>query len=206
MYKRQEYIIDGARLAKENGLFTNIVTNGSMSCEALDVLGPFLDVYRVDIKGFSEDTYFRIARLKNYREILDTVIVAKHKWRMHVEVVTNVIPGLNDDAGELASLARWIADNLDCNTPWHITRFYPAYKLSDSKPTAIAFLESVREKALSAGLRFVYLGNVYLHQAENTWCPGCGALLIERRGIWFKRSNIVSGRCPECGAKIPVVC
>lgn len=196
-----EYTLEAARLAKERGLRTNYVTNGFISQEALATLAPYLDVYRMDMKGFSEETYEAIARIKEFRGILEVAIQAKG-YGMHVEVVTNVIPGLNDDERELRGIASWILDNLGCDTPWHVTRFHPHLRLSHLMPTPVSALERAREIGLQSGLRYVYLGNVPGHRWENTYCPGCKELLIERYVFDILQNRILQGRCPGCGTQI----
>lgn len=155
-----EYTIDGAKLAKEKGLYTVYVTNGYITPEGLDLIGPYLDAYRVDIKGFSRETYKKIAGITKYEGIIDTAKRAKEKWSMHIECVTNVTPGINDNLAELKNLASWIADSLGKDTPWHITRFYPNHKLTDLATTPIPYLEKIKDMALSQDLKYVYLGNV----------------------------------------------
>jgi pyruvate formate lyase activating enzyme len=200
-----EYVIDGAVAARHRGLCTNVVTNGSLTVEALDLLAPHLDVYRVDIKGFSDETYRRLTGRGCLGGVLDGARRAKHHWGMHVEVVTNIIPGISDDVEELTALAAWIRDELDPDTPWHLTRFFPAHRLSDTPATPVALLEQVRSAGLEQGLTFVYLGNVPGHPAENTWCPECGELLIERAGLQVGAYRLHDGCCPACGESIPGV-
>ena len=197
-----EYILDTARLAKLEGLYTNIVTNGSLSLEALDTLGPYLDVYRLDIKGFSQEAYRKIAHFSAWEGILTVASRAKHHWKMHVEVVTNVIPGYNDDLEQLGRLAAWIKAELGAETPWHITRFSPRWHLSHLRSTPVRTLERARQKAVSEGLEFVYLGNVRDHLARHTYCPGCGKRVIERNEWEQVVCDLRSGRCPECGTRI----
>lgn len=197
-----EYTLDSARLARERGLLTNYVTNGFATVEALDLLGPVLDSFRVDIKGFSRTTYRRIAHIAQFEGILEVTARAKHHWRMHVEVVTNVIPTYNDSPQELRGIAQWIASDLGPDTPWHVTQFVPHLRLSHLPPTPVETLERARKIGLEAGLRYVYLGNVWGHAAENTRCHSCGALLIERRGFAVIENRLRAGRCPQCDAQI----
>ncbi len=198
-----EYTLDGARLARAEGLLTNYVTNGSLTRGALDEIGPFLDAYRVDVKGFSEETYRRVANFPAFRGILEVAERAKSKWGMHVECVTNVIPTVNDSAAELAGIANWIATVLGPDTPWHVTRFVPHGDLSHLPRTPVATLERAREIGLEAGLRFVYIGNVFGHPAENTCCPECSRLLIERSAPGPPRIDLDGGACPGCGCVLP---
>lgn len=197
-----EYTLDGARLAKENGLFTNYVTNGFITEEALDMIGPYLDVFRVDIKGLSKETYHKIAHIRDFQGILKVVEHARHKWGMHMEVVTNVTPGLNDSEGELKGIATWIRDSLGRDTPWHVTRFYPHLHLCHLPPTPIPKLERAREIGLEAGLHYVYIGNVPGHPGENTYCPNCGRLLIERFVYEVTLHGIEGDKCEGCGYRL----
>jgi pyruvate formate lyase activating enzyme len=121
---------------------------------------------------------------------------------MHVECVTNIIPGMNDDEQELNEMANWIKRELGPETPWHITRFYPFFKLQNIPYTPLVKLERIRTIGLHAGLRYVYLGNVAGHPGENTFCYQCNALLIERRGFRISQFNIREGKCPKCNTEI----
>lgn len=197
-----EYTLEGARLARGQGLFTNYVTNGFMTEEALDTIGPYLDVFRVDIKGFSRETYHRVAHIKDFMGILRVTERARHRWGMHVEVVTNVTPGFNDSEEELKGIAVWIRGSLGRDTPWHVTRFYPHLHLSHLPPTPIQKLERAREIGLEAGLDYVYIGNVPGHPGENTYCSGCGRLLIERFVYEVTLHEMERGKCLGCGYQL----
>jgi pyruvate formate lyase activating enzyme len=197
-----EYTLEGARQAKARGLYANYVTNGYITEEAFDLLAPHLDVYRVDIKGFYPETYQRVANISDPQGIRRMCERARER-SIHLELVTNVIPGYNDDEGELTAIAHWIRERLGADAPWHLTRFYPQSELSHLRPTPIPALERARRLALDVGLHYVYLGNVPGHPAENTCCAGCGALLIGRDVFEIRANRIREGRCPYCGAAIP---
>lgn len=197
-----EYTLDGARLAKHEGLYTNYVTNGFITPEALDMIGPYLDVFRVDIKAFSQEAYQRIAGISDFTGILGITQRAKAKWDMHIEVVTNITPTFSDDEGQLRSIARWIKENLGEDTPWHVTRFHPYLKLSHLPPTPVSVLERARTIGMEEGLRYVYLGNVPGNPRENTYCPECSKLLIERHIFDILENNLISGKCSKCGTEI----
>jgi pyruvate formate lyase activating enzyme len=175
-----EYTARVNELAKKEGLFTNYVTNGYMTRSALDLVGPHLDVFRVDIKGFSQAFYSKIAGIDDFQPILENALRAKSRWDMHVEVVTNIIPGLNDSEADLGRLATWIASRLGKRTPWHVTRFMPYLELSDVACTPVATLERARQIGFDVGLLYVYIGNVPGHPGENTYCPKCGRVVIGR--------------------------
>jgi pyruvate formate lyase activating enzyme len=197
-----EYTLDSARLAKENGLYTVYVTNGYMTLEALDMLGPYLDAWRVDVKGFTAEVYRKLARIPDWEGILETAEQARKKWNMHVEVITNVIPSVNDDDEQLRGIARWINDKLGDLTPWHVTRFYPQYQALDLPATPISTLEHALEIGKQAGLKFIYTGNVPGHDGENTYCYNCGRLIIQRSGYHTSISGLNGANCKYCGVDL----
>ena len=197
-----EYTLDSARLARQNNLYTAYVTNGYMTFEALDAIGPYLDAWRVDVKGFNDEFYRKIARISRWKGILETAERAKSKWNMHVEVITNIIPTMNDDDEQLSGIARWIHDNLGELTPWHITRFYPQYQAMDLPATPIATLEHAIEIGKEAGLKFIYTGNVPGHNGENTVCYNCGRLVVQRWGYSTKILGLEGSHCRFCGADL----
>ena len=199
-----DYTLDSAKLAKEHDLYTVYVTNGYITPEALDTIGPYLDAYRVDVKGFSDKFYRDLAKVSGWRGILEVVERAQQKWGMHVEVVTNVIPTMNDDEEQLEGIATWIRDKLGELTPWHVTRFYPQHQMLHLPPTPIATLEHAYAIGRGVGLRFVYTGNVPGHTNENTICYSCGNLIIGRVGYHTDIVGLEDSRCRFCGADLNV--
>ena len=197
-----EYTLDCAKLAKQNQLYTVYVTNGYLSPEALDIIGPYLDAWRVDIKGFSDKLYQNLAKITNWRGILEVAQRAKRKWNMHVEVVTNIIPTMNDDDVQLGGIAGWIAKELGTETPWHVTRFHPNYLINDLPATPLATLEHAYERGRKAGLKFIYLGNVPGHFSETTVCFNCGQPVVERIGYQTNVCGLNDSRCKYCGAEL----
>jgi pyruvate formate lyase activating enzyme len=197
-----EYTLDSARLAKEKNLYTVYVTNGYLTPEALDAIGPFLDAWRVDIKGFSDSFYRRLAKVSHWRGILEVTKRAKEKWNMHVEVVTNIIPTMNDDEEQLEGIATWIREELGELTPWHVTRFYPQHKMNYLPPTPVATLEKAYNIGRRVGLRFVYVGNVPGHSGEETTCYSCGKSVVQRRGYSTTVVGLQDSRCKFCGADL----
>jgi pyruvate formate lyase activating enzyme len=175
-----EFTAGTSRLARDRGLYTSYVTNGYMTHEALDLIGPHLDVYRFDLKGFSTESYSRIAGILDYEVILENALRMKSRWKAHVEVVTNIVPGINDSDIELGRLATWIATRLGKRTPWHVTRFMPHSKLSGLPETPVETLEMARKIGFDVGLLYVYTGNVPGYPGENTYCPKCGRVVIGR--------------------------
>lgn len=183
------YALDCARLCRDEGLYTVYVTNGYASPEGLDLIGPYLDVYRVDIKSMDDRFYRELIKVPSPKGILDVAVRAKHKWGMHVECVTNIIPGWNDSEDNLTRTARWIAESLGEKTPWHVTRFFPYGELSDIPPTPPETLQAAVSIGKNHGLQFVYLGNMRTQTGENTYCPKCGNLAVERVG----HSTVIKG-------------
>ncbi|MES0328806.1 MAG: AmmeMemoRadiSam system radical SAM enzyme [Dehalococcoidales bacterium] len=199
-----EYTLDTAKLARQSNLYTVYVTNGYSTPEALDTIGPYLDAWRVDIKGFSDALYNKLARVSQWRGILEVAKRAREKWQMHVEVVTNIIPGLNDDDEQLGGIAGWIAAELGELTPWHVTRFYPHRLMAGIPPTPMATLEHAYDIGRKAGLKFIYLGNVPGHKSEATVCPACGGTVVERVGYQTSIAGLDTSRCRFCGAELNI--
>ena len=199
-----EYTLDSARQAHQSGLYTVYVTNGYMTPEALDTIGPYLDAWRVDVTGYSDKLYRGLAKVKHWRGILETAERAKDRWDMHIEVVTNIIPSLNDDDEQLTGIAGWIKEKLGELTPWHVTRFHPHRGLLHIPPTPVATLERAYKIGREAGLRFVYTGNVPGHKYENTVCYKCGNMAIERVGYDIKVTGVRGSSCARCGADLNI--
>ncbi len=192
-----EYVLETARLAGEAGLANVLVTNGYQTPEALDLLGPHIAAANVDLKSFDDRFYRRIcgARLA---PIL-TSLVGMRERGIWVEVTTLLIPGLNDDPALLDALARWIVAELGPETPWHVSRFFPTFRLTDLDPTPTATIERAVEIGRAAGLCHVYSGNVG-DGDEDTRCPGCAETLIRRRGFSARpAAALVGGSCWTCG-------
>jgi pyruvate formate lyase activating enzyme len=159
----------------------------------------------VDVKGFTKDFYRKVCKIIDFSPVLKSAERALKKWNMHVEVVTNVIPTLNDDDSQLTNIARWIKDVLGENTPWHVTRFVPYLDFSHLPPTPVKTLERAREIGLSAGLNFVYIGNVPGHPGEDTYCYNCKKLVISRTGYTIKTYDVTGGKCAFCGASLNII-
>ena len=197
-----EYTFDSAKLAKENNLYTVYVTNGFLTPEALDTIGPYLDAWRVDIKGFTDAFYRDLARISRWRGILEVAKRAKDKWNMHVEVVTNIIPTMNDDDYQLEGIAHWIRDELGELTPWHVTRFHPQHHMMHLPPTPVSTIEHAYDIGKKAGLKFVYAGNVPGHKTESTTCYSCGKTVVNRFGYQTEVVGLDGSRCRFCGAEL----
>jgi len=195
-----EFAYETAKLAQAEGLKNAFVTNGYMTDEALEMIHPYLDAANVDLKAFNERYYRDVcgAKLSNVVETLKQMT----SRGIFVEVTTLIVPGLNDDSGELEELAQFLVTDLGPETPWHISRFHPTYKLTDRPPTPLATLLTVRDIGLKAGLRYVYTGNVPGEDGENTLCYNCGRIVIERWGFQIRSTALEEGRCRYCQATI----
>jgi pyruvate formate lyase activating enzyme len=194
-----EYVRDTAALAHENGLYTVMVTNGYITEGGLDYLAGSIDVWRVDVKGITDEAYRRLCHVPSVRPVLDAAERAKRVHGMHVEVVTNVVPGINDDEDQLSGIAAWIVDRLGVDTPWHITRFFPYLEFADTPATPLETLRRARSIGRDAGLHHVYLGNVSEPGGEDTVCPGCGVTLVKRDGFAVTEDLSAGDTCPACG-------
>jgi pyruvate formate lyase activating enzyme len=192
------------RLAKAEGLVCSYVSNGNGTEEALEYLRPWVRLYKVDLKGFRDRPY---RDLGGTLERVTWTIRALHEKGTWVEVVTLVVPGFNDSPEELRDAARFLA-SVSPDVPWHVTAFHPDYRMGDRPPTSVRSLLRAAEIGLEEGLRFVYAGNLpgAVRNLENTYCPGCGALLVERTGFHVRRNAIgPDGQCPSCRRAIPGV-
>jgi pyruvate formate lyase activating enzyme len=198
-----EYALDMGMLAKDRGLGTIYVTNGYITEEALRELAPMLGAFRVDIKAFTDEFYKKTCGA-HLQPVLDSAVLAR-ELGMHIETVTLIIPGLNDSMEEQEALIRWVAENLGPDTPMHFSAFHPDYQMTDRGATPLALLERIYRKAKELGIRYPYLGNVFHHEYENTFCPACGATLIERRGFSCRFEALDGSQCRNCGENIAIV-
>lgn len=195
-----EYAYDTAVLAKAAGLRNVFVTNGYITPEALAHIRPWLDAANIDLKGYSEKFYREVVHAM-LGEVLDSIVEYK-RLGIWIELTTLIIPHLNDSAAELEGIARFIADRVGVETPWHVSQFHPTYKLLGQPHTPVATVRRARQIGLDAGLRYVYEGNVPGEGGESTYCPGCCELLIRRYGFYIEDNRIRDGKCPSCGTII----
>jgi len=196
-----EYLIEVGRLARQAGLLSLVHSNGFINPGPLDDLCRAVDGANIDLKGFSQD-YYREVCDGDLEPVLETLKALRRK-NVHLEITNLVVPGKNDDPAAIREMSLWIKRELGPETPLHFLRFYPIYKLRNLPPTPVARLEAARAAALSAGLKYVYVGNVPGHEAENTFCPECKRRLIQRTGFMVGQVNLEGGRCRFCGASIP---
>jgi len=194
-----EYALDVARLAAEAGLKNIFVTNGYITPEALDAIAPFLHAANIDLKGFSEAFYHRVvgARLSEVLECIRDY----HRRGIWIELTTLVIPGENDDLAELEGIAAFIAHELGLDVPWHISRFFPQYKMTNHGATPPGTLDRAVEAGRRVGLRYVYEGNI-AGGREDTVCHACGRIVLRRSGFQVVEDNLRDGTCGQCGTRI----
>ncbi|HEX4633972.1 MAG TPA: AmmeMemoRadiSam system radical SAM enzyme [Gemmatimonadales bacterium] len=197
-----EWAVEVFRLARARGLRTAFISNGNATAEALDFLRPWTDCYKVDLKAMDAARYRELGGVLDH--VTETIGAAKARgfW---VEVVTLIVPGFNDDRPQLTRAAELIA-SVSPDIPWHVTAFHPDYRMTDPAATPTESLIEACEIGTAAGLRFVYAGNRpgAVGRWENTYCPDCGDLLIERRGYTIEVQRVgADGRCPSCARSIP---
>ncbi|MCF6290260.1 MAG: AmmeMemoRadiSam system radical SAM enzyme [Desulfobacterales bacterium] len=194
-----EFAYDVAVLARAAGLRNVFVSNGYTSPGASRKIAPYLDGNNIDLKAFS-DTFYKEVCGARLAPVLDTIVLMK-ELGVWVEVTTLVIPGWNDSDKELTAIAEFIR-GVDPRMPWHVSRFYPTYRMTDRGGTPVATLHRAREIGLAAGLEYVYVGNLPGDTGENTICPHCAEPVIERQGFGLRRARIRAGKCGLCGGSI----
>ncbi|HEX3033692.1 MAG TPA: AmmeMemoRadiSam system radical SAM enzyme [Thermodesulfobacteriota bacterium] len=196
-----EWAADVFRLAKEAGLKTAFISNGNATREVLEYLRPITDCYKVDLKSMQDKNYRKLGGL--LKTVLETIprLVEMGFW---VEIVTLIIPGFNDSDKELKEAAKFLA-SVSPNIPWHVTAFHKDYKMTDPDNTSPETLIRAAEVGYESGLRFVYAGNLpgWVKNYENTYCPNCHKLLVERYGYRILDYRITpEGKCPDCSSAI----
>jgi pyruvate formate lyase activating enzyme len=194
-----EFAQDTARLARTQGLRNNFVSNGFMTEVSAQALAEVIDADNIDLKSFKDEHYRKVCKAR-LQPVLDTIVRLKQSG-VWLEVTTLVIPGLNDSTEELTDIAQFIK-GVGADIPWHVSAFYPTYKMLDRPRTPVATLLKARDIGLAAGLRYVYTGNIPGKGGESTFCYACGELLIERIGFQIHRNALQDGKCPKCQAEI----
>ena len=197
-----ELAYDTGVKARKLGLSNTFVTNGFMTHEAIDEMCDFLDAANVDLKSFSEQFYreYCNGRLDGVLSSIEYL----HKKGIWVEITTLIIPGLNSSREEIREIAKFIK-SVSPSIPWHVSAFHPDYKMLQLSTTPIHLLEEAYRIGKEEGLEFIYCGNVPGHPMEKTRCPGCGMVLIERRGFYVSKNELKENKCPKCGRSIPVI-
>ena len=200
-----EWVLDVGRLARAAGLYVVMVTNGYVTPAGLDAFAEVTDVWRVDVKAFSEEPFLRLCKVRHPEAVREQAKRALHVHRMHVECVTNVVPTINDSEEELRAIAHWIASELGPQTPWHVTRFMPYLEFANLDMTPLSALRRAREIGREEGLDFVYLGNVDEPGGEDTVCPVCHTDCIRRTGyVTHVQQLAAGGTCAVCGADLGI--
>ncbi len=198
-----EYTYDCCKAAMKADIKNVLVTAAYINPEPLRHICRYVDAANVDLKSFSDDFYHDICDA-HLKPVLKALTVMKECGVM-LEVTNLIIPTLNDSKEETHQLCGWVAENLGPETPLHFSRFFPQNKLKHLPPTPEETILAAREIAIESGLQFVYVGNMQAAEGENTQCPDCGELLIERHGYSVRQNNISNGTCPSCHTPIPGV-
>lgn len=196
-----EYMAEVAVLAKKAGLLNLVHTAGYIQPRPLEDLAGRLDAVNVDLKGFDPAFYREIVG-GELEPVLKTLKMIREAG-LHLEITNVVIPTLNDDLAQVSKMCRWIVAELGAEVPVHFARFYPLFKLSALPRTPVSTMDRIRETALEAGLKFVYIAKIPGHQGENTFCPGCQEIVIKRLGFVIEEIKLNNGACAYCGTAIP---
>jgi pyruvate formate lyase activating enzyme len=198
-----EYMLDIARIARAQHVRNAVISAGYINQAPLRELCHTVDAIKIDFKGFSEDFYGRICDA-TLQPVLETMKLIQERG-VHLEIVTLVVPTLNDDPDELRGLCRWIVQQLGPDVPTHFSRFHPLYKLPALPATPVETLELARDIAKDEGIRYAYIGNVPGHPGDNTYCHHCGEMIIRRLGFTILENHVVGSKCEYCGQPIPGV-
>jgi pyruvate formate lyase activating enzyme len=196
-----EYVMDAADAGHEAGVRSVVVSNGFIQNEALKTAYGKMDAVKIDLKAFTE-SYYRDVVVAELKPVLET-LVALRKMGKWTEIVYLVVPTLNDSDAEFQGLARWMKTNLGADVPVHFTQFHPEYLLKNLPITPVPTLERAKAIADAEGLHYVYIGNVPGHPAQNTYCPKCRRMVVERMGFTASQMLIRKGACPFCSQAIP---
>ena len=199
-----EYALDTMKLAKKAGLKNNWVSNGFWSKELFDLISPYLDAANIDLKGFTDEFYIKYSGGR-LQPVLDTLKRVKQK-KIWLEITTLIIPTLNDSEENFKKIAKFIKEELGPETPWHISQFCGAisWKLQYLSDTSVETLEKAYNIGKKAGLKYVYTGNIPGLPSEDTFCPKCNALVIDRTGYTISRYD-KQGLCPKCSANLDLI-
>jgi len=198
-----EWSVEIFRLARPYNIKCSYVSNGNGTPEVLKYLAPHIQLYKIDLKSFQQRNYQQLGgKLDNVLESIRSL----HAMGIWVEVVTLIVPGFNDSEEELKDIAEFLV-SVSPDIPWHVTAFHQDYRMTDPDPTPVRTLLRATEIGYSCGLHFVYAGNIPggVNRYENTYCPACNNLLIERHGFSVRKNLLVRGACPTCGQGIPGV-
>lgn len=195
-----EYMYDTAKIAKRNGVRNLWITNGYINREALVDLCQYIDGANVDLKSFKEEIYNKL-NSGRLQPVLETLKILEEN-KVWFEITNLIVPTYTDDIDMIREMCVWLKSNIGSDHPLHFSRFFPYYKLKSLPSTPLNILESARKIAMEEGLKFVYIGNVPGHKGQNTYCPKCGKIVIERNGYMIKQNNIENSSCKFCGEYI----
>ena len=193
-----EYVMDVSKLAHENGIKNVMVTAGYIDKEARKEIYRHIDAANVDLKAFTEDFYYRLTS-SHLEDILYTLLWLKNETNVWLELTTLLIPGQNDNQDDLKRMCNWIVHTLGDSVPLHFTAFHPDFKMQDIPATPIKTIVMARNIAIEAGLKYCYVGNVHMDEAQTTYCPNCRTPIIARDWHSIKTNVLSNGHCPKCG-------
>lgn len=195
-----EYSLDTSKLARSINVKNVLVTAAYINEEPLKRLLEYTDAANIDLKGITDDFYRQICDA-TLKPVLNALVRTKAAG-VHLEITNLIVPTLNDKPEQISELVRWIRDNLGTDTPLHFSRFFPLYKLTHLAPTSEQTLTEARQIAMEEGIEYVYIGNIASKEGQNTYCPKCKKILIERSGYTILQNRLRGGKCPDCGRKI----
>ncbi|MHC5076181.1 MAG: AmmeMemoRadiSam system radical SAM enzyme [Planctomycetota bacterium] len=195
-----EYTYDSAKLADKEGVRNVLVTAGYINQPPWKKLLQYTDAANIDLKGINNEFYVKVCS-GTLKPVQDAMVTAKATGVM-VEVTNLIMPTLNDSENDIRKLCKWVAENLGRETPMHFSRFFPRYKMRNLPATPSSTLDRARQIAMAEGLYYVYIGNIRSKEGQNTYCPNCKKLLIERSGYTILQNNLKKGECPGCGQEI----
>jgi pyruvate formate lyase activating enzyme len=195
-----EYTLDTAKIARIKGIKNVLVSAGYIKLEPLREMARFIDAARIDLKSFRNDIY-EMLNAGTLQPVLDTLKFLKDSG-IWLEIINLVIPDWSDNFDMIKEMCDWLAENGFNNYPLHFSRFQPLYKLAQLPPTPAETLVKARKIAMDAGINYVYIGNIPGNDAQNTYCPKCKKLLVERKGFLVTKNNILESKCPSCGNQI----
>jgi pyruvate formate lyase activating enzyme len=198
-----EFALETAKQAHEKSIKNIFVSNGYMSKDAIKTIGPWLDAANIDLKSFNNQFYLKYCGGK-LKPVLENLVSLKEN-NVFVEITTLVVTGLNDDPNEIKQAAEFIVKELGPETPWHLSRFHPTYRLKDRPSTPIETLQRSRKIGMDAGLHYVFTGNVPGDSGESTFCHQCGKLLIDRFGFRIQSNYLDGAQCPNCQTPVNIV-
>lgn len=198
-----EYMLETAKLARKSGIKNIMHSCGYINEKPLKELLQYMDACNIDLKGFSEEFYQEMCNGR-LEPVLNSIKTIKEKG-VWLEITNLIIPGKNDDPKMIRKMCIWIRENLGKDVPIYFAAFHPAYKLTNIPPTPVKTLEMAAKIAKEEGLNYVFIGNVFGHTGEHTYCPKCKKIVIKRKGYTILEINLKEGRCKFCGEKIPGV-